>query len=279
MRKSAVFFVPLLVVGLAACQRQAARETAAAATPSPAVASAAPAASAPTAAPLAEAVPAETAAPAPPATAAPSPARSPRAAKAEVKTSAPSAPAGASPTRQDAEPPVRPRAEPIVLPAGTQLAIRLQDAVSSDKSQVEDAIRAELATDVSVDGRVVLPAGSDVIARVVVAKRSGRVKGRAHLVVDFEAVRLEGKRLAIDAPRWDITAGTSYKRDAAIAGGAAAAGAIIGGIAGGKKGALTGAAIGGAAGGGAVLVTRGNEVELPAGSVHETTLLRELRIE
>ncbi len=275
MRKSAVFIVPLLVVGLAACQRQAARETAAA-TPSPAVASAAPAASVPTAAPLAEALPAEIAAPA---TAAPSPARSPRAAKAEVKTSAPSAPAGASPTRQDAEPPVRSRAEPIVLPAGTQLAIRLQDAVSSDKSQVEDAIRAELATDVSVDGRVVLPAGSDVIARVVVAKRSGRVKGRAHLVVDFEAVRLEGKRLAIDAPRWDITAGTSYKRDAAIAGGAAAAGAIIGGIAGGKKGALTGAAIGGAAGGGAVLVTRGNEVELAAGSVHETTLLRELRIE
>jgi hypothetical protein len=263
MRSSAFVLVSLLAAGLVACQRQGARPSSAAPSASPAAAVATPTAGAAPGAVLS--------AEAPPAGAA-------------SNTGAPSPPA-ATPTATPVTRPAIaattpvPHRQAVVLPAGTELTIRLQQAVSSDKSRPEDEVEAELARDVSADGRVVLPEGTEVITRVVVARRSGRVKGRARLVVDFEAVRLEGRRLAIDAARWDVTAGSSYKRDAAIAGGAAAAGAIIGGITGGKKGALAGAAIGGAAGGGAVLVTRGNEVELPAGSVHRTTLRRELRIE
>jgi hypothetical protein len=140
-------------------------------------------------------------------------------------------------------------------------------------------VSAELAEDVKLDGRVVLPAGAEVLGHVVTARRSGRVKGRARLVVAFDEIRLHGKSYEIQAARWDVTAASSRDRDAKIAGGAAVAGAIIGAIAGGGKGALRGGLIGGAAGGAAVLVTRGNEVELRSGVRHKITLRSALRLD
>ena len=107
---------------------------------------------------------------------------------------------------------------------------------------------AELAEDVVVDGDVLLPAGSEVIGHVVSAVRSGRVKGKARLVVSFDQVRADGKTFRIDATGFDVTAGSSAGKDAKIAGGAAAAGAVIGAIADGGEGALKGGLIGGAAG-------------------------------
>ncbi|HMS81649.1 MAG TPA: hypothetical protein PKC20_19425, partial [Burkholderiaceae bacterium] len=62
------------------------------------------------------------------------------------------------------------------------------------------------------------------------------------------------------------------KNDAAKVGIGAGAGALVGAIAGGKKGALVGGAVGAGAGTGVVLVTRGDEVTLGAGTVVTTTL-------
>ena len=137
---------------------------------------------------------------------------------------------------------------------------------------------AELAEDVVEDGDVLLPAGSEVIGHVVTAVRSGRVKGRAHLVVSFDQIRADGRTLRIDATGFDVTAESSKGKDAKIAGGAAAGGAIIGAIAGGGEGALKGGVIGGAVGGAAVLATRGKEVELPAGSRYKIELRKSLRL-
>jgi hypothetical protein len=104
------------------------------------------------------------------------------------------------------------------------------------------------------------------------AKRSGRVKGRARLVLEFNEVHDGGSRYRIEATPIDITAESSKAKDAKIAGGAVAAGAIIGAIAGGGKGALKGGAIGGAAGGATVLITRGEEIVLEAGTPVEVNL-------
>jgi len=167
---------------------------------------------------------------------------------------------------------------PLVLPAGTELPIRLDDSLASDTSRPEQDVTARLAQDVRVQGRVVLPAGSEVLGHVVVAQPSGRVSGRARLVVAFDAIRTPGRTLQIEAWRWDTTAGSSRDRDTKIAGGAAAAGAIIGAITGGAGGALKGGLLGGAAGGAAVLATRGKEVEIPAGTGHTITLRKPLQV-
>jgi hypothetical protein len=61
-------------------------------------------------------------------------------------------------------------------------------------------------------------------------------------------------------------------RDAAVVGGAAGIGAAIGAIAGGKKGAAIGTVVGAGSGTGAVLATKGNEVEFGSESRVKFTL-------
>jgi hypothetical protein len=164
------------------------------------------------------------------------------------------------------------------VPSGTALAIALEQGVSTKTAKPEDRVTAELTEDVVVDSDVLLPAGSEVVGHVVTAVRSGRVKGKARLVVAFDQVRVDGRTFRIDATGFDITAGSSAGRDAKIAGGAAAAGAVIGAIADGGSGAVKGGVIGGAAGGAAVLATRGKEVELAAGSRYKIELRKSLRL-
>ncbi len=273
MKRLSLALVPMLALGLAACQKQAAPErTADAAAPAATAAPAAPAeAGAPAGTSAAPAVTAP-AAPARPATASrPLPTEPEPAAKAPVAA----APAVSTPAPT---PQPTPTPRPRVVAAGTTLPIVLKEGLTTKTAKPEDPVVAELAEDVVVDGDVLLAAGSEVHGHVLTALRSGRVKGKARLVVSFDEVRVEGKTFRIDATGFDVTAGSSKGKDAKIAGGAAAAGAIIGAIADGGSGAVKGGVIGGAAGGAAVLATRGQEVELPAGSRYKIELKKSLRL-
>jgi hypothetical protein len=206
-------------------------------------------------------------------------------APAPAGTRAASAPAAApAPAARPAPvatpaPTPRPTPPPIVVAAGTELPIVLKSALSTKTAQAEDRVAASLADDVVVEGKVALPAGSEVRGHVLTAERSGRVKGRAHLVVSFDEIGVGGRTYAIRATHIDVTAGSSAGKDAKIAGGAAAAGVVIGAIAGGGSGAAKGGLIGGAAGGAAVLATRGKEVELEAGSRYRLELRSSLRLD
>lgn len=179
----------------------------------------------------------------------------------------------ARPPREAPPPTPRPTPKPrvVVVPAGTELKIELEAAVSSGSNRVGDLVLARVAEDVEVDGAVVVKAGSEVRGRVTAAVKSGRVKGRARLAVSFDTVEVRDRRRDIEANEIDITAGSTRKRDAALIGGGAVAGAVIDG----KKGAGIGALLGG----GAVLATKGKDVTLPAGTPVELKLKRDLRIE
>jgi hypothetical protein len=168
--------------------------------------------------------------------------------------------------------------EPVVLPDGTRLPVKLDRAVSSATSQTGDPVTARLTEDVRVADKLVLPAGTEVRGHVTAAVPSGRVKGRARLALRFESLVYKGKAIPVEIQTVDLTADNSHKRDAEIIGGGAGAGAIIGAIAGGGKGAGKGALIGAVAGTGAVLATKGQEVELPAGARWTLELTREARL-
>ncbi len=171
-----------------------------------------------------------------------------------------------------------PTPRPRVVAAGTALPIVLKAGLTTKTAKAEDRVVAELAEDVVADGDVLLPAGSEVSGHVVSAVRSGRVQGKARLVVSFDRVQADGRSFRIDATGFDMTAGSSAGKDAKIAGGAAAGGAVIGAIADGGEGALKGGLIGGALGGAAVLATRGKEVEIPAGSRYKIELRKSLKL-
>ena len=236
------------------------------------------------AAPAAEPAPAPQTAP-PPAPssttdttrATPAPAPRPRpAAQAPVA----SAPARTEEAPRPAAPP-KPRFREVSVPTGTELALELTTALSSETAQIETPVTARLRRPVVVDGLTVFPAGAVFHGNVTEVERAGRVKGRSHLAFRFTEVAINGQR---DPARTNVVSfdGEATKsEDATKVGAGAGIGAVIGGIIGGGSGAAKGAAIGGAAGAGTVLATRGRDVVLPAGTEVAASLSSpfEIRVE
>ena len=183
---------------------------------------------------------------------------------------APSAARGTAPVAPAAPaappPPPAPRFREVTLPAGTELALRLDTALASDTSAVEDPVRASLRRSVVVDELTVLPAGTAVRGVVTGAERSAKVKGRASLAFRFTSLTLDDETYDIETSNVARQAQGTKKKDATKIGIGAGVGAIVGGIAGGGKGAAIGTAVGGGAGTGVVLATRGEEVRLAAGT-------------
>ena len=160
----------------------------------------------------------------------------------------------------------------VTIPSGTTLRLDLKSAVSSDASQVEDTVRASLRQAVSVEGKPVLPAGTELVGTVTDVARSGRVKGRARVAYRFSSLRYDSERYDITTAQISHEARATKGKDATKIGVGAGVGAAVGALLGGGGGAAKGAAIGGAAGTGAVLATRGEEVRLGPGADVNTRL-------
>ena len=166
----------------------------------------------------------------------------------------------------------------VTIPAGTTLRLDLQSAVSSDGSQVEDTVRASLRQAVSIEGKPVLPTGTELVGTVTDVARSGRVKGLARVAYRFNSLRYDSERYPIATAAISHQAQPTKKKDATKIGVGAGVGAAIGGLLGGGGGAVKGAAIGGAAGTGAVLATRGDEVRMGPGANVSTKLTAPLTV-
>lgn len=187
----------------------------------------------------------------------------------------------------------------IVLPAGTRIPLVMTNGLSTRSAKPGDAVYFETVFPVVQDGRIVVPAGSFVHGDVVQARRAGRVKGRAELmvrmnqlvlpngyVVDLNAVptgsdsggnddvNAEG-RMQGDTDRVN-DAGTIIRSTAAGGAIGAMAGVAAANVA---RGAAVGLGAGAAIGVLAVLLTRGPEVELPRGTSVDVQLARPLTLD
>lgn len=169
-------------------------------------------------------------------------------------------------TEKPAPIPEAARFREIIVPAETQLKLRLTNAVGSATSSVEDPVQAELSEAVVINGITVLPAGSAARGHVTAVETAGKVKGRASLAIRFDSVAVAGERYAIDA-QFARTAESTKARDAQRVAIPAAIGAVIGAVVGEGKGAAIGAAAGGGAGAAVVLSTSGPEIVLGPGSI------------
>jgi type IV secretory pathway VirB10-like protein len=172
------------------------------------------------------------------------------------------------PRRAEREPTMapEPNRDRLTLAAGTELQLVLESALSSATSHVGAPVTARVARATAPDGRIVLPGGTVLKGRVYRADAAGRVKGKSRLAVDFDRIVVRGVEHRLDTTAIEVEGPDSHGRDAAIVGGSTVGGAIIGGILGGGSGAKKGAVVGVLGGTGAVLATRGKDVEIPAGS-------------
>jgi hypothetical protein len=157
-----------------------------------------------------------------------------------------------------------PKPEPIVVPAGTDLTVVIDTALSSKSSQPGQTFLATVAQPVTVNGATAIPKGSSVTGTVLTAKAKGKIKGEGQLSITLKNITIRGHNYPLQTANLDSTVKGKGKRTAATTGGGAAAGALIGGIAGGGKGAGIGAAVGAVGGliGGAA--TGNKQIEIPA---------------
>jgi hypothetical protein len=175
-------------------------------------------------------------------------------------TSNPAAGGGAGTDQAEAKQP----AEPLVVPAGTAITVRLGESLSSKDSQPGQAFTATVAQPIVVRGKSVIHNGAQAHGTVVDAKAMGHFKGGALLEVRLDSVSIDGQQHAVKTASVSRTLNGKGKRTAALIGGGAGAGALIGALAGGGKGAAIGALAGGGAGTAGAAYTGNKEVVLPA---------------
>jgi hypothetical protein len=176
-------------------------------------------------------------------------------------------------------PPPPPPPQPIVVPAGTVFTIRTAQALSSKSTQTGTSFTGSVATPISLEGKMVIPAGAAVTGTVRDSKKAGKFKGGATLVLALDSVTVRGHTYNIETEFFNQETKGKGKRTAGVIVGGTGVGAAIGGIAGGGKGAAIGAVAGAAAGTVGAGLTGGNKnIELPAESALSFRLLAALKL-
>jgi hypothetical protein len=175
---------------------------------------------------------------------------------------APIAPEPEAQPQPPAPPPPPPPPQKVTIPAGTQLSVRLNDPLDSEKNQVGDSFHATLSAPIVIGGDTVIPTGADVVGRVAAVQSAGRFAGSSLLTLELTSLSVNGKTYNVQTNQWSRQGKGEGKNTATKVGVGTAAGAILGGIIGGGRGAAIGAAGGAGAGTGVAAAKKGEQIKL-----------------
>lgn len=175
----------------------------------------------------------------------------------------------APPPQQQQAPPQQAQSRPapppqIVIPAGTDIEVRVNQDLGSKISRSGDTFSATVSHPVTVNGRVVIPQGSSAEGLVVAAKPLGRFAGKAELALRLERIQVGSHSFPVMTSTIASVKKGKGRRTGIMAGGGAGLGALIGGLAGGGKGALIGALAGAGAGTAGSAFTGNKNILIPA---------------
>jgi len=183
----------------------------------------------------------------------------------------------------------------VTVPAGTRIPLALKHAISTKSVRPGDPVYLQTTFPVAQDNRILIPAGTYVQGTVDSVKRAGRVSGRAELLMHFTTLifpngytvsipgSVEGvpgaDNSTVKGKEGTIEANGQKGKDAATIAQTTGGGAAIGALPAGGKGAGVGAGAGGAVGLATVLLSRGQDVRMEAGTTVEMELQRPLTLE
>jgi hypothetical protein len=157
----------------------------------------------------------------------------------------------------------------MTVPAGTRLVVRMVDGISGGNSRAGTLFTARLQGNLNVGNTTVAPDGSMVFGRIINSSGASRVAGRSELSLELTDIQVNGTRFPILSNDYSVQGGNALGGTARRTAGGAGLGAVIGAI-GGNAG--RGAAIGAATGGGASLLMRGEQINIPSGTLLEFRL-------
>lgn len=155
----------------------------------------------------------------------------------------------------------------ITIPAGTTLAIRINQRIDVKHAHIGDRFTGDLSESVTRDGKVILPRGTDVRGVVDAAHRRGHFKGRSVLELRLTSIMHDGKAYPVQTADFVASKKGKGKRTAGWIGGTAGAGMLIGGIASGGVGLLAGGLAGGGLGTVIAGTTGNRDIVIPAESL------------
>ena len=158
----------------------------------------------------------------------------------------------------------------ITVPSGTRLVIRTSDAIDSSRHGAGHRFRGQLEGALVVDGITVAPRGTFVHGQIVSASQAGRAVGSSELSIEFTDIMIDDQLFPIATTGMQAQTGGEGRRTV----GRTARAAAVGGLIGGSSGARTGARVGV----GASILTSGASVNIPRGTIIETTLRTPLTV-
>ena len=187
-------------------------------------------------------------------------------------------------------------AQMVEIPAGTKVALRLKQAISTKTAREGDAVYAETTFPIAIDDRILIPVGTYVQGKISHIQRGRHVKGRAELMIHFTSmIYPSGYTVMLPGPlenvpgaehatmkdtegtiRQDSDTGKKVETAAKTAG----AGAALGGLGTDSwKGAGIGAGVGAGVGAAIGLLTRGGDVRLEPGTSVEMVIQRPVALD
>ncbi|MEH6556223.1 MAG: hypothetical protein V7459_12150 [Oceanicoccus sp.] len=180
----------------------------------------------------------------------------------------PAAPVAAAPVAPVAPAPAKP--ESITVPAGTRVMARMVDALDSKRHKEGHRFTARLEADMVVDGNTVAPRGATLYGILTTSKSSGRAAGSSEISMTFTDIMVNNQMHSIETTGLKAKTDNTAKKTAGTVG----KGALLGGLLGGSDDAKRGAAIGL----GLSVLTSGNQINIPRGTLVEFELRAPLTI-
>ncbi|RZU41053.1 hypothetical protein BDD14_2545 [Edaphobacter modestus] len=156
----------------------------------------------------------------------------------------------------------------VQIPAGTTLAIRINQHISVKTNHAGDRFDGEIAEPVIGDnGRLIVPRGTAVGGVVAASHKRGHFKGASILQLRLTSMTLNGTNYPLQTSSLTRTKKGKGKRSAAFIGGGSGLGMLIGGVATGGTGLLIGGLAGAGAGTAAAGLTGNGDIDIPSESV------------
>ena len=188
----------------------------------------------------------------------------------------PSAPAQAAAPPPPPPPPPQPIR--VTIPAGTVITVRMIDGVDSSRDRAGQEFSASVAAPIVVNGREIIPSGSDARVRLITAKNAGHMTGQSELQLQLSGVNIAGNNYGTETTPYSQVGASRGKRTAETVGGGAALGGLIGAIAGRGKGAAIGSVLGAGAGTAAEEGTKAPPIRVSSETKIDFTLKNPIRV-